>query len=94
MNVPLLKALVALVPTCLLFSGALVLFSRGKTLSAFLQAFGAGCLVMVVLTHVSEALRLFPWMHRGRELSVGHFLDFGSAVLGLTYFPRISSSCV
>jgi hypothetical protein len=29
-NVTLLKALVALVPTCMLFSGSLVLFFRGK----------------------------------------------------------------
>jgi len=42
---------------------------------------------MVVLTHVSEALRLFHWMDWGLEDSVGHYLDFGSAVLGLTLFP-------
>ena len=42
---------------------------------------------MVVLTHVSEALQLFPWMHWGGEHSVGHYLDFTSAVLGLTLFP-------
>jgi hypothetical protein len=42
---------------------------------------------MVVLTHVSEALQLFPWMHWGSEHSVGHYLDFTSAVLGLTLFP-------
>ncbi len=42
---------------------------------------------MVVLTHVSEALRLFPWMDWGLEDSVGHYLDFWSAVLGLTLFP-------
>ncbi len=81
------KALVALVPACMLFSGSLILFSRGKTVWSFLQLLGAGCLVVVVLTHVSEALRLFPWMHWGLEHSVGHYLDFWSAVLGLTLFP-------
>ena len=87
MNVTLLKALVALVPAGMLFSGAVVLFLRGKTVGSFLQLLGAGCLVLVVLTHVSEALHLFPWMHWGLELSVGHDLDFWSAVLGLTLFP-------
>jgi hypothetical protein len=43
--------------------------------------------VVVVFTHVSEALHLFPWMHWGLEHSIGHYLDFFSAVLGLTLFP-------
>lgn len=87
MNATLIKALVALVPACLLLFGSVVLFFRGKTIGSFLQLVGAGCLVVVVLTHVSEALRLFPWMHWGLENSVGHYLDFCSAVLGLTLFP-------
>lgn len=87
MNVTLFKALVALLPACMLFSGSVVMFVRGKTVSSFLQLLGAGCLVLVVLIHVSEALYLFPWMHWGLERSVGHYLDFWSAVLGLTLFP-------
>lgn len=87
MNVTLLKALVALVPACMLLFGSVVLFSRGKTAWSFLQVLGAGCLVLVVLTHVSEALHLFPWMHWGLEHSAGHYLDLSSAVLGLTLFP-------
>ena len=87
MNVTLLKALVALVPACMLFSGSMVLSLRGKTVSSFLQLLGAGCLVLVVLTHVAEALHLFPWMHWGSEHSVGHYIDLWSAVLGLTLFP-------
>jgi hypothetical protein len=54
---------------------------------SFLQLIGAGCLVIVALTHVSEALDLFPWMRWGRESSLGHYLDLSSAVLGLTLFP-------
>jgi len=42
---------------------------------------------MVVLAHICEALHLFPWMRRGDERSIGHYVDFGSAVLGLTLFP-------
>jgi len=87
MNVTLLKALVALVPAGMLLSGAVVLFCRGKTLRSFLQLLGAGGLVVVVLTHVCEALHLFPWMQWGRTQSIGHSLDVWSAVLGLTLFP-------
>ena len=87
MNVTLIKALVALVPAGMLLSGSVVLFVRGKTVWSFLQLLGAGCLVVVVLTHVSEALHLFPGMNWGLEHSVGHYVDFWSAVLALTLFP-------
>lgn len=87
MNVIFLRALIALVPVGILFSGSLVLFLRGKAIPSFLQLLGATCLVVVVLTHVSEALHLFPWMHWGLEHSVGHYLDLWSAVFGLTLFP-------
>jgi hypothetical protein len=87
MNVTLLKSLVASVPACMLLFGAVVWFYRGKTVCSFLQLLGAGCLMVVVLAHVSEALHLFPWMHWGLEHSAGHYLDLSSAVLGLTLFP-------
>lgn len=87
MNVRLLSALVALLPAGMLFCGSAVLFFRSKSMGSFLQVFGAGSLVVVVLTHVSEALHLFPWMHWGLEHSVGHYLDLWSALLGLTLFP-------
>jgi hypothetical protein len=87
MDAILIKSLVALVPACVLFSGSVVLFSREKTVFSFLQLLGSGCLVVVVLTHVCEALHLFPWMHWGLEHSVGQYLDLWSAVLGLTLFP-------
>ena len=87
MNFTLLKALAALVPVGMLFCGSAVLFSKGKTFRSFLQLLGAGCLAVVVLAHVFEALHVFPWMHWGLENSVGHYLDFCGAVLGLTLFP-------
>jgi hypothetical protein len=87
MNHPLIKALIAFLPTGMLFSGSIVLFLREKRAPSFLQLCGAGCLVLVVLTHVSEALHLLPWMHWGLAHSVGHYLDFWSAVLGFTLFP-------
>jgi hypothetical protein len=87
MNATLLKALIALVPACVLLSGSAVLFFRGKTVYSFLQLLGAGCLVVVGLCHAFEALQLFPWMGWGLPHSVGHYLDFWSVVLGLTLFP-------
>jgi len=87
MNPTLLKALVTLVPASMLFSGSSILFFRRKTLSSCLQLLGAGGLVVVVFTHLCEALHLFPWMRWGSEHSVGHYLDLWSAVLGLTLFP-------
>jgi hypothetical protein len=87
MNAALLKELAALVPASMLFSGSIVLFFRGKTVCSLLQLLGAGCLVVVVLSHVCEALHLFPWMQWGATHSVGHYLDLSSAVLGLTLFP-------
>ena len=86
-NTALVVGLVLLVPASLMFSGSVVLFCRGKSAWSFLQLVGAGCLVIVVLCHLSEALHLFPWMHWGLEHSEGHYLDFWSAVLGLTSFP-------
>jgi succinate dehydrogenase/fumarate reductase cytochrome b subunit len=86
MDVTLLKALGLLVPAGLLLLYSLVLAKRRVPWSA-LQLIGATCLVIVVLAHVCEALRLFPWMHWGAEHSPGHYLDLSSAVLGLTLFP-------
>lgn len=65
--------------------GVPILHKEG-TLS-LLQLVGAGCLTLVVLTHVAEALHLFPWMHWGMEHSVGHYLDLFSAIFGLMLFP-------
>jgi len=62
MNATLSKALVALVPAGILFVGSVLLFLRERTLGSFLQPLGAGCLVVVILTHVFEALHLLPWM--------------------------------
>jgi succinate dehydrogenase/fumarate reductase cytochrome b subunit len=81
--VTLLKAFLLFVPAVLLFWYSLVLRNRRIPWSG-LQLLGATFLVIVVLTHVCEALRLFPWMDWGAERSPGHYLDLSSAVLGLT----------
>lgn len=87
MSTTLHIALLALAPVGILFAGSAVLFFSAKTVASFLQLLGAGSLVIVVLTHLSEALDLFPSMNWGRPHSIGHYLDFWSAVLGLTFFP-------
>jgi hypothetical protein len=87
MNTTSLRSLLALIPVVLLLSGAALLFLRDKRTSSLLQFFGAGCLLLVVLTHICETFRLFPSIHWGEDNSVGHYLDLGSAVFGLTLFP-------
>jgi hypothetical protein len=42
--------------------------------------------VIVILTHVFEALRLFGSMGWGAQHSVGHYLDLSCAILGVTLF--------
>jgi hypothetical protein len=83
----LLKALAVVAPAGILLSGSAVLFFRRKTVCASLQLLGAGCLMVVALAHVAEAVHLFPWMGWGLDYSPGHYLDLWSAVLGLTLFP-------
>ena len=64
--------------------------NRGKhrvTTWRFLQLLGAASLVMVVLTHVAEAFRIFPAMGWGLPNSAGHYLDLVSAILGCSLLP-------
>jgi uncharacterized membrane protein len=60
---------------------------RKVTIWRLLQLIGAGCLVVVVLTHVAETFKLFPSMGWGLPTSPGHYLDLISAVLGCTLLP-------
>jgi uncharacterized membrane protein len=83
----LLRAAVASVPVCALFCWSFVSFRRTKRVWPGLQLVGAACLVVVVLTHVAEALQLFPSAHWGSPTSLGHYLDLSAAILGVTLFP-------
>jgi hypothetical protein len=83
-NATLIKAAIAFVPASSLFIASVIMFARHRTVPAFLQLLGAGCLVVVVLTHVAEALHLFPAMEWGDPHSAGHYLDLSSAVIGVT----------
>jgi len=87
MSATLIKSFVALVPSSMLFVGSIILFSKTKNVGSVLQLLGAGCLIVMILTHVAEALQLFPFMHWGQEHSIGHYFDLISAILGITLFP-------
>ena len=77
----------ALLPASLLLAGSLTLFLKRRTTGSVLQLLGAGCLLLVILAHLCEGLRLFPGMGWGLEHSAGHYLDLCSAVLSLVLFP-------
>jgi hypothetical protein len=82
------KAFIVLIPACMLLWGSAVQYFRWKkTATTLLQLVGAGCLVVVVVTHIFEALHVMPWIGWGTEQGVGHYLDLGSAVLALVLFP-------
>src|SRR6266496_605433 len=85
MNDAALRSFVALIPACLPFAGAAIICLRRKSMSSF-QLLGAAALVVVVLTHVFEAHRVFPRMRWGSQTSVGHYLDLLCAILGVTLF--------
>ena len=87
MNMILVKALAAFVPVCMLFAGSLVLLFRVKSAWCVLQVVGVGCLVVVIIAHLCEALHLLTWMGWGLEHSAGHYVDLLGAVLGATLFP-------
>ena len=83
MNSTLLKALIALVPAGLLFIRATFLLRREATAARVMQLFGSACLVIVVLTHMAEALHVMLFMGGGEPHSAGHYLDLTSATLGV-----------
>jgi hypothetical protein len=87
MNITLIRALAVLALVSVILIVLTTMFARQRKVSLLVQLVGAGCLTVVALTHVCEALHLFPWMHWGEEHSIGHYLDLASAILGLTLFP-------
>ena len=87
MNEGALKALIALISMCALLAGSVVLWLKSRSISSILQFLGATGLLLVVLIHVFEALRVFPWMGWGLKDSIGHYLDLLCATAGFTLFP-------
>ena len=87
MSGTLIKSFVALAPSSMLLFGSIVLLSKTKNVGSLLQVLGAGCLNLVILAHIAEALHWFAFMHWGQEHSIGHYLDLTSAILGIALFP-------
>jgi len=87
MRSTLLIALIAAVPLSALLLVSVNIFMRRRTFASAVQLAGAGCLMLVVLVHVSEALQILPFMGWGEPNSVGHYLDLASAMLGLMKNP-------
>jgi hypothetical protein len=71
------------IPVGALLVVSLAAFIHRRHLSALLSTIGASCLVVVVLTHTAEALRLLPGMRWGQPDSAGHYLDLTSALAGV-----------
>ena len=78
----LVRALVVGLPVVVLLGLSISRFARTRTPSALLQLLGAACLIIVVLTHVAEALHALPSMGWGEPRSIGHYIDLVSGVLG------------
>lgn len=52
-----------------------------------MQAAGAFGLVVVVIAHLCEGLRVFPRIGWGQPHSLGHYLDLSGALVGLALLP-------
>jgi hypothetical protein len=60
---------------------------RHAATGRYLMRLGAGCVIIVVLTHLCETFHLFTAMGWGLKHSPGHYLDLSAAALGLALFP-------
>ncbi|HJZ73416.1 MAG TPA: hypothetical protein VKE51_16855 [Vicinamibacterales bacterium] len=83
MNATVIKAMVVFVLVALVLMYSAAAFWRQRTAWSSLLFIGALFVVVVVLTHVAEALHLFPAMGWGEPRSVGHYVDLTSAVVGI-----------
>jgi len=79
--------IVIAVPVYAALIGSAIQVANERTVWSLMQLFGAGFLGLVVLSHVAEAFRLFPWMGWGDPDSAGHYVDLISAVAGLALLP-------
>jgi len=74
----------ALAATSTLLVGLAIFYRRRGTVGSALRLLGGASFVVVALTHVFEALAILPALGWGQRHSVGHYIDLGAAVLGLT----------
>jgi hypothetical protein len=81
------RALVLLVMFSVLCAWSLHRFVHASAPWSCVQLIGAGLLVVVGAVHLCEAQHWLAFMQWGQPHSAGHYLDFTSALLGLTLFP-------
>ena len=84
MNVAVLKGVLALLATSALLAGSAILYKRHGTVSSARQLLGVACFVVVAVAHVFEALVILPALGWGQSRSIGHYIDLGAAVVGVT----------
>ena len=82
MNMAVLKGFLALSAAFLLFLGAAIFYRRRRTRGSV--SLLVACFVVVALTHLFEALEILRAAGWGQPRSIGHYIDLGAAVLGLT----------
>ena len=86
MNNTLIRASLLAVPILVMLGYAASAYRRSRAGWSLLLLGGAICFGVVVLTHVAEALHVLPMMGWGEPHSVGHYIDFSSAVGGAVFF--------
>lgn len=77
--------ILALAATLAAFAGAAVLYRKRRTIDSLLLLLGVACFVMMALTHVFESFAIFPALGWGQPRSIGHYIDLGAVVLGVTF---------
>ena len=82
-NLTLFKAVAGLILVGVLCASS-TLAHRKRTWSLAFQLAGACFLLVVVASHVCEALQLLPWMDWRATNIAGHYLDLVGAIAGLT----------
>jgi hypothetical protein len=85
MNLAVLKGILALAATSTLLAGLAIRYRRRGTIGVLLQLLGAACFVVVALAHVFEAFAIVSALGWGQLRSIGHYIDFGATVLGVTF---------
>lgn len=82
-NSTLLRAALLAVPIMAVLGYAARAYRRSHAGWSLILSVGALCFAVVILTHVAEALHLFPAMGWGEPRSVGHYIDLSSATGGI-----------
>jgi hypothetical protein len=75
------------IPVSVILFATVIGYARDRNSWRLLRVAGALCLLNVVLAHIPQAFYLVRWMRWGESDSPGHYLDFFSAMLGLTLLP-------